>query len=224
MNTSETTAEIYKALVGFHKEAASISIKKAADGGGGRYKYATLDDILDAVRLPLANQGLFLTQGLHGDLLVTRIAHTSGEYIQTDTKFMVWEGRGGTSNLQNMGGGITYLKRYTLSAILGISLDGDEDGSNNQQQQQQQKQKPKKKSKPRITPEALGSAIGYILNDPEGLTYTVARIKSKYIINQQEEADIVAAIEARKRTDKLNAEEAQQKPEEPEAPTDEVPF
>lgn len=224
MKTSESTSEIYKALVGFHKEASGISIRKSADGGGGRYKYATLDDILDAIRLPLANQGLFLTQGLHGDWLITRIAHVSGEYIQTDTKFISWEGRGGTSNLQNMGGGITYLKRYALSAILGISLDDDNDGANSNYQQRLTQQPVKKKQKPRITKQALDGAIESILNAPNGLDYTVARIKGKYVINQTEEAAIVAAIEARKRTDKLAEVKAAKAKDEPEAPTDQIPF
>ena len=35
----------------------------------------------------------------------------------------------GTNNLQNLGGGLTYLRRYALTAILGIAADEDNDGS-----------------------------------------------------------------------------------------------
>jgi hypothetical protein len=34
----------------------------------------------------------------------------------------------GTNNLQNLGGGLTYLRRYAISAILGIAADEDNDG------------------------------------------------------------------------------------------------
>src|SRR5690625_7652561 len=35
----------------------------------------------------------------------------------------------GENNIQSMGGLVTYMKRYSLSAILGISTEADDDGN-----------------------------------------------------------------------------------------------
>src|SRR5699024_555817 len=64
--------------------------------------------------------------------VATLLTHESGEYIEFDPVFM----KADKETAQGAGALITYLKRYTLSAIFGITSDQDDDGnsaSGNQQ-------------------------------------------------------------------------------------------
>jgi hypothetical protein len=90
-------------------------------------KYITLDTIMHAVRPSLAEKGMFITQHLAGDSLTTMIIHEGGQFIASRFPFQTMNGSG-TNNLQNLGGGLTYLRRYAISAILGIAADEDNDG------------------------------------------------------------------------------------------------
>lgn len=127
--TSEQTDKIFKALHEFHKDPPPI-VKEGIISVPGRpeRKYVTLDSILHAVRPALALQGLFIMQHLAGDSLLTIIQHESGQFIQSRFPFQTMQGSG-TNNLQNLGGGLTYLRRYALTAILGIAADEDDDGN-----------------------------------------------------------------------------------------------
>lgn len=129
MNNSEQTDKVMKALLAFHKNPPSIVKEGVASiPGRGDRKYMTLDSIMHAVRPALAENGLFITQHLHGDSLQTVIMHESGQYISSSLPFQVMNGSG-TNNLQNLGGGLTYLRRYALCAILAIAADEDNDGA-----------------------------------------------------------------------------------------------
>ena len=44
--------------------------------------------------------------------------------------FNPMSGNKGTNDLQNLGGGITYAKRYQICAMLSISADNDDDAQN----------------------------------------------------------------------------------------------
>jgi len=224
---NSSNKELFASLAKFHKEMASISIRKdgVINSKPKPRKYATYDSIMASIREPLANNGLFVAHWIEGKVLFTMLGHESGAQFTKSTPLVDFDG-GYMNNSQAQGAAITYTKRYAVSALLSLATEEDDDATSIPSSQQQQQQ-PKKKSKPRITKQALDGAIENILNAPNGLDYTVARIKGKYVINQQEEADIVAAIEARKRTDKLAEEEAakvKEEPKEPEAPTDQIPF
>src|SRR5699024_3428889 len=74
--------------------------------------------------------GLSFTQwALSGDDgtlgVATLLMHISGEFIEYDPVFM----KADKPNAQGAGALITYLKRYTLSAIFGITSDQDDDGN-----------------------------------------------------------------------------------------------
>jgi hypothetical protein len=126
--TSETVDKINPALLKFHAKNISISKDRSAGTGGGKSrKYATLDAILNTVRPVLAEFELYIEQHLAGDTVITKINHVSGQFIASLVHFQAWNGQG-TNNLQNAGGGLTYLKRYCLSAILALSTDDDNDG------------------------------------------------------------------------------------------------
>lgn len=95
--------------------------------GSYSYKYADLADILEAVRPALVEQNLAVSQPLvfeDGHLWVTAVLlHASGEWIESRYPIKA-EGRP-----QETGSLITYARRYTVGALLGIATDEDDDGS-----------------------------------------------------------------------------------------------
>ena len=76
--------------------------------------------------------------------------------------FHPMSGNKGTNALQELGGGITYAKRYAISAMLGISVDADDDGQSSKIKAQELK--PKKKVN---TIEELQKLLGWLINNPE---------------------------------------------------------
>jgi hypothetical protein len=101
---------------------------KTKTGGSYKFKYATLDSIIEHVRKPLTENGLWFTQTLaNGDgkyRLVTQLIHSSGQRIVSETPILA-----DSSDNQAFGSALTYMKRYALSALLGIAADEDDDAN-----------------------------------------------------------------------------------------------
>jgi hypothetical protein len=98
------------------------------DGTQG-YSYADLGDVLAKVRPVLSRHGLALvqrTERVDGAgakvLLVTELHHTAGGVIES-----VVELGQSTSNPQQFGGALTYLRRYEAVTLLGIAAEEDRD-------------------------------------------------------------------------------------------------
>jgi hypothetical protein len=92
-------------------------------------KYADLGAIWDACRKPLADNGLSVVQmpvdagdGRVG--LTSMLLHTSGQYIAHTYSTKLQQ-----DNAQGVGSALTYLRRYGLSALVGIVADEDDDGN-----------------------------------------------------------------------------------------------
>jgi hypothetical protein len=88
-------------------------------------KYADLAAIFDAVRKPLADNGLVVTQTTEiregGFVLMTMLAHSSGQWIRSEYPLPA------TGRPQEIGSALTYARRYSLSAITGVAADEDDD-------------------------------------------------------------------------------------------------
>lgn len=124
---SETITELVKALVKFQGLFQNASLKKDGKNAHLKNGYVTLDNLLVTIRPMLIECGLVICQDMTGDFLSTTIYHTSGEFRTSMMPFSPMSGNKGTNALQDMGGGITYAKRYSLSAILCINVDVDTD-------------------------------------------------------------------------------------------------
>jgi len=92
-------------------------------------KYATLDHILDHVRPILGKHGLGLTQAVYsaeGRVGVkTSIVHPEGVIELGEITVAVKP----ETNAQQVGGILTYLRRQSIQAALGIATDLDDDGN-----------------------------------------------------------------------------------------------
>ena len=95
------------------------------------YKYATLAACFETTRKALADNELALTQVLEsraeGLVLISRLIHSSGGEIASTMRVPIDEGA--RNFIQGMGSSITYIRRYSYSALLGISADEDDDGA-----------------------------------------------------------------------------------------------
>ena len=122
---------LYKSLAKFQKEVKNIP--KNSKGYG--YDYAKLEDIIKVVTPTLHKIGLVVIQTIDTDevrnipSVKTILAHTdSGESIESVTP--VAEVKLGSMNTyQSLGSGITYMRRYSIAGILGISPDDDIDSN-----------------------------------------------------------------------------------------------
>jgi hypothetical protein len=128
MKTSETIANLVKALTVVQGKVKNPA--KTATNPAFKSKYSPLDEILsDANRKLLTDNGLFLTQWVEGSgdtvSVHTLMAHESGEYIQYDPLTIKCD----KPTAQGAGSAITYARRYTVSSILGVCADDDDDGN-----------------------------------------------------------------------------------------------
>ena len=110
-------------------ETAKIQTQK---GSGYQYKYADLSKVLKVVNPALADNGLFVsnsTKVVDGqNILVVSLFHTSGESLPPSEILLP---KGSQSNeLYNIGGALTYLRRYLLLAKLNLNAGiEDDDGA-----------------------------------------------------------------------------------------------
>lgn len=93
------------------------------------FDYADLADIEAAVRGPLGKHSLAIVHQVSpnekgGLLLRTSLRHSSGETLESSMLLP-----GNTARPQDLGGLLTFYKRYLLSALLGVSSDSDDDGN-----------------------------------------------------------------------------------------------
>jgi len=134
MNQSDSIANLAAALVKFQQDCPPITKNKTAtipgkDGKSGySYNYADLGDTLTTTGPHLAANGLAVSQSASSDgqfvTCSTTIFHSSGEWLESDY-FML--PAGGTP--QTAGSALTYCRRYSYSAAVGVASEDDDDGA-----------------------------------------------------------------------------------------------
>lgn len=105
---------------------AKVTSRKGT-GSSYEYRYADLSDVIEAIRAPMSKHGLAYTQAVFPvagkSCLVTTLLHQSGQWIRS-----VYPLPGAMSS-QEMGANLTYGRRYSLCALVGISGETDTDGA-----------------------------------------------------------------------------------------------
>ena len=94
-------------------------------GGSYSYTYADLNDVLTAIRPVLARHNLFISQDVirRAQMIdtYTTLGHKSGQFITFGP--MSFEA-GGTP--QSAGSAVTYARRYSLLAAVGLATEDDD--------------------------------------------------------------------------------------------------
>ena len=90
-------------------------------------RYADLASVLDAIRKPLSDNGLCITQTIEirekGMVLRTILLHSSGQSIASEYPLP------STARPQEMGSALTYARRYSISALVCNAADEDDDAN-----------------------------------------------------------------------------------------------
>ena len=133
LRESSDIAKLAHALVQAQKVLANPPRNREVEvrtktGGKYTFRYATLDQIMDAARPALGEAGLCVLQPIvsteKGPVLVTRLVHESGQWMECEIPLP----RLG-EDLQGFGSAVTYVRRYAVSAMLNITADEDDDGN-----------------------------------------------------------------------------------------------
>jgi len=120
------TPELNKALAKCQGEI--IPASKDSDNPFFKSKYADLSAILEAVRKPLQNNGLSITQTTKYEnqiiILITTLRHESGEEVSGEYPVIPLK-----QDPQGFGSALTYARRYALQSILMVAAEDDDDGN-----------------------------------------------------------------------------------------------
>jgi hypothetical protein len=119
-------AELASALVHFQAEVTAVP--KDATNPFFKSKYADLPAVVKHAGPHLAKNGLAVSQliGFNGehDTLTTLLIHASGQQLQSTMRLHLAK-----DDPQGQGSAVTYARRYSYMAILGLVADEDDDGN-----------------------------------------------------------------------------------------------
>ncbi len=126
MEKSETIGKLAEALA--KAQGAIEGAIKDSTNPHFRSKYADLAAVWDACRKPLSDNGLAVVQipcGENPDVVTieTLLTHASGEWVKSRLTM-----RPVKSDPQSIGSCITYARRYSLMAMVGVAPE-DDDGN-----------------------------------------------------------------------------------------------
>lgn len=117
----ETAKNLNEALLMFQ----GLVGKLPKDGVNPHFKsrYATLSSVWNAVRKPLTDCGLAVKSRIENGEVVTELVHAaSGESVSSSMSLPA-------GNIQQIGSGITYCRRYSLVTMLNLTTEEDDDGN-----------------------------------------------------------------------------------------------
>lgn len=141
MRQSESINTLLKSLTMAQSEYPTLPKDKKGYG----YNYTDLDTVITTIKpifeknkLGFIQSLTTLENGKNG--ITTRIFSVEGEWIE-DTIALPDVAMAKTNAAQNLGASITYMRRYALCSMLGISSDEDVDATTTTETQSKQTQK-----------------------------------------------------------------------------------
>lgn len=197
IETSTETTKLDAALAKAQGEIEAAS--KDATNPAFKSRYADITAVWSACRPALAKHGISVTQWpVHAEdgrlHIITRLAH-GGEWIKSHFSIPVTK-----QDPQGYGSAITYAKRYTLAAALGVVADDDDDGNAaSVRPSQRQEARPVEQPKP---VESLADQIVRKFNEAEtseAFEELVQRAQARWDkLTVSEKARVSSNIEARR--------------------------
>jgi hypothetical protein len=128
MNIKNLALALSKAQSEIKAPLKNRTVDFTYEGKRTKYSYADLADVIDCLRLPLSKNELSIAHKLTYEFdqygLKTILMHSSGEFIDT------WHPLPDPSKVkpQSFGSSLTYARRYSISSIVGIASEEDDDG------------------------------------------------------------------------------------------------
>jgi len=200
INKSESIANLVKALSALQGELKDAD--KNALNPHFKSKYADLSEVLGNLRPLLAKNQLALSQFPsfeNGIVSVTSLlAHASGEWIESTASAPATK-----QDVQGVGSAITYLKRYSAAAIVGMaSADQDDDGNSVSIQKVENKPIPKQEVKD-FRPQTVDAAKIETIIQGYAKALVIAGISEAQV---NEKIDIARAVSKQKPFDAFSKE------------------
>jgi hypothetical protein len=104
------------------------AVEKSTENTFFKSKYAPLADVVKAATPILAKNGLAVSQHIVGhegwDGLMTMVLHESGQFLESTMTLHLPK-----QDAQGQGSAVTYARRYSYMAVLGLIADSDDDGN-----------------------------------------------------------------------------------------------
>lgn len=122
---SESLKELFTALAKAQAEMKAAGLN--SENPYFKSKYADLEEIVTASRPALSKNGLSVIQQIlpnddGQNILHTILAHNSGEWIESRMRILPSK-----PDVQSLASYITYIRRYSYAAIVGVVVGGEDD-------------------------------------------------------------------------------------------------
>lgn len=208
IRSSDTINDLAAALVKAQAEMPGVPKATRGQVGNAVRYYADLATVVEVVQPVLAKHQLAYVQlptgAEHGHVAVTtRLIHESGQWLESTLTMP-----GGNGGPQQVGSAITYARRYSLMAMLGLAPEDDDAAA----AQQSHRPAPTKPTKPAAAPSepaegrpwmkrlmASFNAVGLVERGAR-LTYastTIGRdIGSANDLTDEEASKLIGALQA----------------------------
>lgn len=146
---SQTIGALAKALASAQAELQPAT--KNSQNPFLKNRYADITAVYTAIRSVLPSHGLAVVQTMipaeKGFVAVrTTLLHESGEWIAGEISMPCQSDKGGIGP-QQVGSAITYARRYSLSAIVGVVSEDDDDAEAAQKAHRQQVQQTRQQAR-----------------------------------------------------------------------------
>lgn len=193
MNKSESVAKLAEALSKAQAEFTHAPLNST--NPFLKNKYADLGSVIQSVRPAMTKNGLAITQTVAAEngivTVETMLMHASGEWITQSIGIPVDQSKG-MSLAQSIGAVVTYLRRYSIAAIMGIYADEDTDGNDEKTTVKQSKPAPAPQPAPAPTMIEAGQSLATgmpldeakAVKNTEGVAYgDIATDKLSHMLN-----------------------------------------
>jgi len=151
--------------------------RKDSENTFTKSRYADLTAVWDAIRKPLTDQGLSVTQTFGSDegglFLCTTLWHSSGQSLTSVMSLSFF----GVKDAHTLGSACTYARRYSLAALVGCAPEGEDDDGNAVQVHSKKRKPPAKRKAPATvepivpsTREKAEAIVAEVSGAPEYLT------------------------------------------------------
>lgn len=217
---SEQINELFGALA-----KAQSEMKIANESTSNPYfksKYADLEEIVKASRPYLAKNGLAVIQQIMANedgtsVLNTILSHSSGQWIESRMRIISQK-----ADIQSVGSAITYVRRYSYAAMVGVVAGGEDDDGETVMAPQRQlyargtaetPYKPREQSMETITKEQLEELEDLLAFRPDLAEMMLNHWKIQSFADMPKSAWKAAITRAREI--KISDEAARSKPKDP---------
>jgi hypothetical protein len=189
--TSEQLNELFTALSkaqGQIRSAIKDSQNSFFKSSGG---YASLDSCWEACRGPLFANNLTIVQTMEENegkiFLCTILGHSSGQFIESRVPLLLAK-----QDPQAIGSALTYMRRYCLCAIVGVTPGDDDDG----EKAMVQYRKPEKMEPEEISSSSLRSMLGKAIpnHDLTGVEKYLDEVCKKNPTKQLSPSEIIKTL------------------------------